>query len=67
MVVVFRYVGDNFPSKREALWAEIFNFSMPRRLFCGFCWGISMLFDHSMISAVALHHGRGGKMTSIIV
>ena len=35
----------------------------PGRLFRGFYWGISMLFDHSMGSAVAVHYGRGGKMT----
>jgi hypothetical protein len=40
---------------------------MHERLFCGFFWGISMLFDHSMRSAEAVHHGWGGNMISIIV
>jgi hypothetical protein len=40
---------------------------LPRRLFCGFYWGISMLFDHSMRSVEALYHGLGGKMTSTIM
>jgi hypothetical protein len=39
---------------------------LPGRLFHGFCWGISMLFDHSMGSAVAVRYGRGGKMTWVL-
>jgi hypothetical protein len=39
----------------------------PGRLFRGFYWGISMLFDHTMRSVEALCHGRGGKMTSTIM
>jgi hypothetical protein len=40
---------------------------MYERLSCGFFWRISMLFDHSMRSAEALHHGQGGNMISTIV
>jgi hypothetical protein len=51
-----------FPNKRLC-GLQLLTVVLPGRLFHGFCWGISMLFDHSMGSAVAVHYCRGGKMT----